>query len=106
ENLAGGTSWKAAATECADVEDSAYVDGKVANAAVELLRELKDTAFFLAVGFRRPHLPFSAPKRYWDLYRGTAIPMPSPEHAPVDAPAIALHNSVELRGYTDMPDTG
>lgn len=106
ENLVGGTSWKAAATECADVVDSAYVDGKVANAAVELLRELKDTAFFLAVGFRRPHLPFSAPKRYWDLYQGIAIPMPFPHRAPSDAPDIALHNGVELRGYTDIPDTG
>lgn len=106
ENLAAGTAWKAAATECADVADSAYVDGKVANAAVELLHDLKDTAFFLAVGFRRPHLPFSAPKRYWDLYQGTAIPMPSPGQAPVNVPTIALHNGVELRGYTDMPDTG
>ncbi|MFB2119980.1 sulfatase [Parapedobacter sp. 2B3] len=106
ENLAGGTSWKAAATECADVPDSAYVDGKVADAAVQLLRELKDTAFFLAVGFRRPHLPFSAPKRYWDLYQTDAIPLPWPDRAPLGAPAIALHTGVELRGYTDMPDAG
>lgn len=106
ENLTGGTSWKASATECVDVVDSAYVDGKVADAAVDLLHELKDTAFFLAVGFRRPHLPFSAPKRYWDLYSPETIPSPDPPRAPVDAPGIALHRGVELRGYTDMPDTG
>lgn len=106
ENLADNRSWKAAATECADVPDSAYVDGKVGNEAIRLLRELKDTTFFLAVGFRRPHLPFTAPKRYWDLYDAADIPMPSPNQAPDNVPEIALHNSVELRGYSDIPDTG
>lgn len=106
ENLGKKGSWKAAATECADVPDSAYVDGLVSNAAVKLLEELKDTSFFLAVGFRRPHLPFSAPKRYWDLYQADSIPLPDRNQAPEHAPAIALHNGVELRGYTDIPDTG
>jgi iduronate 2-sulfatase len=106
ENLGKKGSWKASATECADVPDSAYVDGMVGNAAVKLLEELKDTSFFLAVGFRRPHLPFSAPKRYWDLYQAGSIPLPDRNQAPEHAPAIALHNGVELRGYTDIPDTG
>lgn len=106
ENLSAGGSWKAAAIECADVPDSAYVDGKVANAAVRLIGELKDTSFFLAVGFRRPHLPFTAPKRYWDLYDPDRIPMPLSADAPANAPKVALHTSVELRGYSDIPDTG
>ncbi|MGK6353045.1 sulfatase [Parapedobacter sp. DT-150] len=106
ENLMSKGSWKAAATECADVPDSAYVDGRVCNAAITAIRELKDTSFFLAVGFRRPHLPFSAPKKYWDLYKSADIPMPSQPIPPKDVPGIALHNGVELRGYTDMPDMG
>jgi len=106
ENLPTAGSWKAAATECVDVPDSAYVDGKVGNAAVKLIEELKDTTFFLAVGFRRPHLPFTAPKRYWDLYDVDEIPLPAHDRAPENTPEIALHNSVELRGYTDIPDVG
>lgn len=106
ENLKSTGSWKTAATECADVPDSAYVDGRVCNAAITAIRELKDTNFFLAVGFRRPHLPFSAPKKYWDLYEHADIPMPSQPDPPKDAPEMALHDGVELRGYADMPDTG
>lgn len=99
---------KAAATEAADVPDNTYIDGRVADVAVERLRALtaKGQPFFLAVGIRRPHLPFTAPKRYWDLYDpeklGT-VPQPEP---PRGAPALALHNSAELRGYTDMPAKG
>ncbi|WP_257669265.1 sulfatase [Parapedobacter tibetensis] len=106
ENLVSKTSWKAAATESADVPDSAYVDGRVCNAAIAAIRELKDTSFFLAVGFRRPHLPFSAPKKYWDLYDDSQIPKPSRTDPPGHAPEIALHDGVELRGYTDIPDMG
>lgn len=106
ENLESKHSWKAAATECADVPDSAYVDGKVRMAAVKAIQAMKDTSFFLAVGFRRPHLPFSAPKRYWDLYKDVVIPMPSQPVPPKEVPQIALHDGVELRGYTDIPDVG
>jgi len=106
KNLDSKHSWKAAATECADVPDSAYVDGKVRMAAVKAIQTMKDTSFFLAVGFRRPHLPFSAPKKYWNLYKDGAIPMPSQPVPPKDAPQIALHDGVELRGYTDIPDLG
>ncbi len=99
---------KAAATECADVPDNAYIDGRVADAAVQWLHALarQSRPFFLAVGFRRPHLPFSAPKKYWDMQDKSSIaeiPNPLP---PQDVPAIALHDWKELRGYTDIPDLG
>lgn len=97
---------KAAAVECVDVPDSVYVDGKVCNEALKALRKLKDKPFFLAVGFRRPHLPFTAPKKYWDYYDRSKIPMPDPATVPEGAPTIALHHSEELRGYTDVPDEG
>ena len=59
------------ATEAADVADAEYPDGKIADRAVELLRANRDRPFFLAVGFYKPHLPFIAPKRYWDFYVAT-----------------------------------
>ena len=56
------------ATEDADAPDSAYMDGRIAEAAILTLREIQDRPFFLGVGFHKPHLPFVAPKRYWELY--------------------------------------
>lgn len=96
---------KAAATERAAVEDTGYIDGKVAAAAIDLLKQIKDQPFFLAVGFRRPHLPFTAPDRYWQWFDGKPIPVPDTT-VPRNAPAIAFHQSQELRGYTDIPGQG
>ncbi|WP_186292720.1 sulfatase-like hydrolase/transferase [Mucilaginibacter corticis] len=56
---------KATVSEAADVPDSAYIDGMVAAAAVKELQHMSSKPFFLAVGFRRPHLPFSVPLAYW-----------------------------------------
>jgi iduronate 2-sulfatase len=99
---------KAAATEAAEVPDNAYIDGRVADLAIERLRDFasRPQPFFLAVGIRRPHLPFTAPKRYWDLYdpaKLKIVPQPQP---PRGAPQFALHDSEELRGYTNMPAKG
>ncbi|MCP5115657.1 MAG: sulfatase [bacterium] len=108
ENQSGEQQKKMAATEAADVPDIAYPDGRVADRAVEALRVLarREQPFFLAVGFRKPHVPFTAPKRYWDLYRRAALAKPENPLAPKGAPALALHNSVELRGYIDIPNKG
>jgi iduronate 2-sulfatase len=86
--------------ECRDVPDEAYFDGRVAKLAVEALRERKATAqpFFLAVGFWKPHSPFNAPKRYWDLYRRDEVPLSRNADWPKDAPRVAWHNGRELRG--------
>ena len=97
---------KMAATEAADVEDIAYGDGKVADAALEILNDIKDQPFFLAVGFRKPHLPFSAPLKYWNLYDPEQITPPENAEKPVGIPDYAWHNSRELRGHTDIPDDG
>ncbi|MHB8900234.1 MAG: sulfatase, partial [Thermoguttaceae bacterium] len=85
-------------TECRDVPDEAYFDGRIAAEAVKALEQLQDRPFFLAVGFWKPHLPFNAPKRYWDLYDPAAVDLPANPDPPVDVPAIALHNSQELLG--------
>ncbi len=70
---------RGAATEAADVPDDAYNDGKIASEAIRRLRAAKekpDEPFFLAVGFLKPHLPFVAPKKYWDLYKRSDFKVP------------------------------
>lgn len=107
ENYDHSNGWKAAATESADISDTAYIDGKVLEAAVKVLNEIKDSTFFLAVGFRRPHLPFSAPEKYWDLYSREQFSEKLKDTLrPVDSPEIAFHNSHELTGYADIPEDG
>jgi iduronate 2-sulfatase len=83
--------------QCRDVADDAYYDGRVAAEAVRVLDEVKDRPFFLAVGFWKPHAPFNAPKRYWDLYDRNKLPTLDPAR-PAGAPELAFHDSRELRG--------
>ncbi len=83
--------------ECYDVPDEAYYDGRVAAEAVRVLAEVKDQPFFLAVGFWKPHAPFNAPKKYWDLYDRAKLPPLNPDR-PEGAPEIAFHDGREIRG--------
>lgn len=101
-----GKEKKQAAFEAADVADEAYPDGKLANQAVETLEKLKQDGgpFFLAVGFFKPHLPFNAPKKYWDLHDRAAFALPESARNPVmRSPEIALHSHRELGGYKGVP---
>lgn len=93
--------YKAPVTEAFDVPDTYYRDGQIANLAATMLRDHRpsDPPFFLAVGFWRPHLPFVAPKKYWDLYKPEDITAPTPDASPINAPAIAIHASREIHGY-------
>lgn len=86
--------------EAADVADDAYFDGLVARRTIEDLRRLKESGkpFFLASGFIRPHLPFYAPKRYWDLYQRDEIAIADNRTRPRGAPQ-ALRGSSEYRSY-------
>lgn len=97
--------FKAPVTEAHDVPDTAYRDGRIARLAARVLRERagETQPFFLAVGFWRPHLPFVAPRKYWDLHDPAAIPGPNPPAAPAGVPEIALHASRELRNYGGAP---
>jgi iduronate 2-sulfatase len=94
------------AYECTDVPDNTYTDGAIADEAIASLRKVKGKPFFLAVGFLKPHLPFIAPKKYWDLYDRDKIPMARNPFAPKDAPKMALTNWGELRAYHDIPSVG
>ena len=91
-------SWQAL-----DVDDSELDDGRIANAAVEVLREIKDRKFFLAVGFNKPHLPFYAPSRYFDLYTTQDFKVPLDSNLPRNAPKIAS-NPLGMKAYQDISD--
>jgi len=94
------------AYESADVADGAYPDGVVCDKAVAELRRLKDKPFFLAVGFVKPHLPFNAPKRYWDKYDRGKITLPANRDAPKNAPSFAMTSWGEMRQYVGIPKKG
>ncbi len=99
--LARGAAW-----EAPDVVDDAYADGRVARKAIDRLRELKKEPgqpFFMAVGFVRPHLPFSAPKKYWDMYDPATLPMPEYEKDPEGAPRMATKRGGEIDQFKPIP---
>jgi arylsulfatase A-like enzyme len=87
--------------EAADVEDEGYPDGLIAKSAVEKIRELaqKDQPFFLATGFFKPHLPFNAPKKYWDLYDESDMPLSPSPNIPENVHPASLHGSGEFNQY-------
>ena len=92
-------------TEGADVPDNAYQDGVIADSAVVTMQDLKEP-FFLAAGFLKPHLPFVAPKKYWDLYDPLQIELAANPFKPENAPSIGLHASFELRTREGVPKHG
>lgn len=106
-SLPRGPAWEAPA-----VPDNAYADGRVATEAVSRIqaahhrRQQDGTPFFIAVGFARPHLPFSAPKRYWDLYQPQQLPLPKFTTPPSNAPAVAGKRGGEIANYAPIPEDG
>ncbi|GJM29542.1 MAG: iduronate-2-sulfatase [Cyclobacteriaceae bacterium] len=94
--------------EKVDTPDSSYNDGKTALKSVLDLKKLKEKGepFFLAVGFLKPHLPFNAPAKYWDLYDSTKISLPENYLQPESTPTEAFHNFGELRHYSGVPKNG
>ncbi len=93
------------AFENSDVPDNTFHDGALAEMAVEALGECakKKEPFWLGVGFIRPHLPFVAPRMYWDLYDPAKIQLASNPYPPKDAPAYAVLSGGELRSYHGIP---
>lgn len=92
-------------SERLDVDDSDYPDGQVAEQAANDIHRLAkgQQPFFMAVGFRKPHLPFNAPDKYWR--EPSAELLPQTWHQPgIDIPGPALHRSMELRlQYDALP---
>jgi len=92
--------------EAGDADDETYPDGVLAAEAVKTLQRLKGRPFLLALGLYKPHLPFNAPKKYWDLYDASKIPPPPFPKIPTGInPNISLHPSFELvEQYRGMPE--
>lgn len=100
-----GNKEKKFAYEAGEVEDDFYKDGKVAKDAIETLKKVKDDKFLMVVGFSKPHLPFNAPKKYWDLYDREQFTIPS-RKKPDNMFRLALTNWNELRMYGGIPKEG
>ncbi|MEZ6135807.1 MAG: sulfatase [Pirellulaceae bacterium] len=99
---------RGAAFESPDVEDDAYADGRVALETIRRLRAAKsrEEPFFIAAGFARPHLPFSAPQKYWNLYDPAIFELATNRDLPVDSPTVAHKRGGEIRNYFPVPDKG
>jgi arylsulfatase A-like enzyme len=92
-----------------DVSENELQDGKICNEGIKLIKSLskKKKPFFIAVGFKKPHLPFIAPKKYWDMYDEKDIKLAPFQEMPKNAdPSHNYHNSGELRGYDGVPKKG
>jgi iduronate 2-sulfatase len=95
-----GPAW-----EIGNTDDPIYADEYTADWVKLKLPELKkqNKPFFLAVGFYKPHLPFNAPRKYWDLYNHEEIPLTNIPDYPKNGSAYGYHNSPEIRHYTNIP---
>jgi len=98
---------RAPATDDEDVPDSQRPDGEIADDSIKAMRHLAEgeQPFFLAVGFIRPHLPFTPPKRYWDLYRQDELALAVNQLLPGDSPPMAMNTMYELRDYMDFANS-
>ncbi|NDV63192.1 sulfatase-like hydrolase/transferase [Puniceicoccales bacterium CK1056] len=94
--------------ESEDVPDNAYEDGAIADRGVQWIKELGsgEKPFFIAVGFKKPHLPFVAPKKYWELYDREAIELAAFQKRAKGSPNYAYHTFPELRSYSGIPAKG
>ena len=81
-------------------------DMQIADHAVKVLQEYSASddkkPFFLAVGFRKPHLPFQFPESFLEYYPEDSIRVPSNQYAPVNMPPIAWSDFDEIRAYSDI----
>ena len=91
-------------TESFDGPDNQFYDGAQTDLAIDKMRELKkkDKPFFLALGYYRPHLPFVAPKKYWDMYDREKLSLADNPYLPKDSPVMAMNSMYELRACYDL----
>ena len=103
-----GRERRGPAWECTQGPDSIYFDGKIALKSIRDLKKLKAMGkpFFLATGFLKPHLPFNATKKYWDMYDPAEISVPKNDTLPLGLPYHLISNWGELRSYNDIPAEG
>ena len=98
------------AYERADVPDNGYIDGYNTELAIATLKEMvskdNDQPFFLALGFNKPHLNWTSPKKYWDLYDRDKINITTQDTMPMGGAQMGLHSSFELRVRDGIPKEG
>ena len=87
-----------------DAADHELRDGQTAEKVAEVLTQIQNQPFFLAVGFYKPHLPFNAPKKYFELYDSVTFNIHTDAKTPENAPRIARTNWNEIRAYADLPN--
>lgn len=94
------------AFEAVDCGDDDLLDGDCATNAIAQLRDhakTPDKPFFLAVGFANPHVPWISPKKYWDLYDRSKLPLATNEFLPKGAPDFAATSGQDFRWYANVP---
>ncbi len=93
--ISASLSWLAA-----DGHDEEQTDGMIASEAIKLMEQKQDEPFFLAVGFFRPHTPYVAPKKYFDLYPIEEIRLPyAPADDRDDIPVAAFAHNCPVPNY-------
>ena len=94
-------------TESFDISDDGYFDGALALEAVNQINKLadKNEPFFIAVGFQKPHLPFVAPKKYWDMYDRSQVQLAGYQKWARGTVKLVYNNNGEMRSYTDIPES-
>ncbi len=92
--------------ESPDVPDRSLRDGDMTDQVIRALNEVKDKPFFLAAGYLKPHLPFVAPKNYFDLYDRDKIELAANPLPPKDSPDFAVYNWNDMRHYYGIPKIG
>jgi iduronate 2-sulfatase len=100
---------KGAAWESADVPDNGYADGRIADDGIKRLQAAKErtgTPFFLALGFVKPHLPLTAPQKYWDLHDPAKFTLAKDTGTPKGAPPYAGKRGGEISNYEPIPGNG
>ncbi len=102
KSMIGGKKKRGPVLEFPEVADSAYPDGQIGNKTIADLKRMKKNSkpFFLACGFIKPHLPFYAPKKYWDLYDRASLELADNLDRPKGAPS-SLRGSGEIHNYHD-----
>ena len=91
--------------EAVDAADHELRDGQTADKAgevLEVLAALPNNPFFLAVGFYKPHLPYKAPQKYYDLYDSLTFNTHTNSMTPEGAPRVARTYWNEIKGYQDL----
>jgi iduronate 2-sulfatase len=84
----------------ADGKDEEQTDGMIANIAIDLIKKNKNRPFFLGVGFFRPHTPYVAPKKYFDVYPIESMKLPySPPDDRMDIPPAAFAHNNPIPNY-------